>query len=84
MKRSVKIIGVMVLGAVLIYSASLILIRLRMTAMAYKFEELKERERAMEEEQLKLKALLAEKLSPAKLILEGYSEPEPDQIVVIP
>ena len=79
-----KQLGLILLIATLIYSGSLIIIRLKMTQKGYAFEQLKEYERALKEEQLRLKAKLAGALSPARFKVEGFKEPEPHQIIRIP
>lgn len=68
----------------MLYSAAMIVLRLRMTEMGYQFEELKSYERILKEEQLRLRAELARKLSPQQLRLQGFAEPEARQVVVIP
>jgi len=84
MNKPIKIIGALILSALIIYSATMIVVRLKMTAMAYEFDELKASERSMKEEQARLRALISEKLSPDKMFLEDFSEPNPEQVVVIP
>lgn len=74
----------MIVGAVLLYGTSMIVVRLRMTELAYEFERLKNEERALREEQVRLRARLAEKLSPMRLKLDGFTEPSPEQVVKIP
>lgn len=79
-----KWIALSVLGGFVLYSASMVVLRLRMTELGYQFEELKTYERSLKEEQLRLRAELARKLSPQQLRLQGFSEPEARQVMVIP
>ena len=83
-KGRFKWIALSILGGFILYSASMIILRLRMTEMGYQFEELKTAERGLKEEQLRLRAELARKLSPQVLKLQGFSEPEAKQVVIIP
>lgn len=76
--------GVMLLAGILLYSSAMMVIRLKMTEMAYTFEELKSYERSLREEQVRLRAEVSQRLSPAQLKLKGFSEPMPKQVVVIP
>jgi hypothetical protein len=73
-----------ILAGFIFYSAAMIVLRLRMTEMGYQFEELKTYERSLKEEQLRLRANLAKKLSPQQLRLQGFAEPESRQVVAIP
>jgi len=71
-------------GSVLLYSIAMIVIRLHMTQMAYQFDQVKEYERSLQEEQLRLRARLAEALSPHHLDLFGLQTPQPSQLRRIP
>ena len=77
------ILAHMAAGFVL-FSACMIVIRLRMTELGYRFEELKAYERTLKEEQLSLRAKIGERLAPQKLKLSGFTEPLPKQVVRIP
>ncbi len=79
-----KTLGAMALGGFVLFSAGMIVIRLKMTELAYDFESIKNEERRLHEEQVKLKAALSEKLSPAKWKSDGFREPEPEQVIAIP
>jgi hypothetical protein len=76
------------MGSIFLYSALMILIRLKITELGYAFEEVKSYERALREEQVNLRAELAGRLSVRGLrdrwVARGFAEPEPRQIVVIP
>jgi len=72
------------LVSVLFFSLSMIAIRLHLTQLAYSFDDMKEYERSLKEEQLRMRAQLAEKLSPHHLYLDGFQEPKSDQVRVIP
>ena len=84
MNKNFKFIGFSILVGVIVYSTAMIVIRLQMTNMAYEFEEMKGYERSMKEEQRRLRARLAKELSPENIKVEGFSEPRPEQVVVIP
>lgn len=72
-----------ILGAFILYSSAMIILRLRMTEMGYEFED-QNKERSLKEEQLRLRADLAKMLSPTSLRLKGFAEPEASQVVAIP
>lgn len=69
---------------IIAYGFLAIVIRLHMTQQAYQFHELKAYERSLKEEELRLRAKLAEALSPSRLKLEDYIAPQPEQVVRIP
>jgi hypothetical protein len=87
-KKNIKKYFILMAGAILLYSSLMILIRLKITELGYEFEETKAYERALREEQLVLRADLANRLSVRGLKkrweAKGFAEPEPKQIVVIP
>ncbi len=68
----------------LFYAVGMMVIRLRITQLAYEYEELKKYERNAHEEQLRLRATLAKRLSPVHKNFKDFREPEPNQIVMIP
>ncbi|MDB5037995.1 MAG: hypothetical protein JWQ35_1523 [Bacteriovoracaceae bacterium] len=86
--KSYKRVIVLCVGAVFLYSALMIIIRLRITELGYEFEEAKAYERELREEQLKLRVdladLVSEKRIKSRISVKGFAEPEPKQIVVIP
>lgn len=55
-----------------------------MTQLAYSFEEKKEFERSLKEEQRRLKASIAEKLSLENLKTSEFEEPSANHVVFIP
>lgn len=63
---------------------STLVVRLHVTQLAYEFDALKSYERSLQEEQLRLRAELAEDLSPSKLSHPEFIEPEPSQVVRLP
>jgi hypothetical protein len=66
------------------FGLSMLVIRLHMTQLAYEFEDLKNYERSLKEEQLRLRLRIAEALSPNQAHSKEFQEPRPDQVVVIP
>lgn len=86
-KRS-KFFLFLILGGLFLYSASMIVVRLHYTELGYRFEEVKSYERALQEEQVSLRAQLSKRLSPQELKerhqVKDFAEPEAHQIVVIP
>ncbi|MBN8555326.1 MAG: hypothetical protein J0L93_07775 [Deltaproteobacteria bacterium] len=84
-----KKIVVILFSGFLLYCGAMIVIRLSITQMAYQFEELKNYERSLKEEQLRLRAGVSKKISPALSELrswkeKGFAEPAHNQVVVIP
>lgn len=75
--------GLFLLGF-LLYGLSMLVIRLHTTQMAYQFYELKTYERSLKEENLRLKAELAEFLGPDKDKDQAWKLPEPAEMVRIP
>lgn len=67
-----------------IYSICMIVIRLQMTEMAYRFEAAKKDERSLQEEQMRLRSELAQLLNPGKMKVTSLQEPGPQQVRVIP
>lgn len=72
------------LYALFLYGAVVTFTRMRSAEMAYRFENLKLMERGLHEENIRLKALLHEELSPQALTKIRLSEPDPDQVRRIP
>lgn len=66
------------------YVLAMLLIRLHITQQAYVFDDLKDYERSLKEEQRRLRLEIAELLSPDYLKMKGFEEPQPDQIARIP
>ena len=75
-------------GTFLLYVTTMMVVRLEMTSLAYDFDDVKNNERALREEQLRLQAMISRKLSDSqqrKIWREqGYEEPSPTQVVIIP
>ena len=69
---------------VAVYSVSMIVIRLQMTEMAYRFESAKKDERSLQEEQMRLRSELARLLNPKNTKVSALQEPGPNQVKVIP
>jgi hypothetical protein len=67
-----------------LYVVLSIVVRLHITQMAYRFQDLKAYERSLKEEQVRLKAELAKTFAVEKLSLSSYQLPDPTQIVRIP
>ncbi len=65
---------------VCLYAVAMIVIRLSITQTAYEFEAVKQEERGLREEQIRLKSMIASRLSGFKQKSEGYQDPEPHQI----
>ncbi len=86
--KSGRFIVLSFLGGVFLYSVLTIIVRLRYTELGYQFEEAKSYERALEEEQVKLRSELSTRLSRSDLRslkeFKDFKEPEPHQITVIP
>lgn len=80
----IRVWGVIALIGLLFYGLSMLVIRLHTTQMAYQFHELKTYERSLKEENLRLKAELAEFLSPNANKDEAWKLPEPSEMVRIP
>ena len=70
--------------SVVFYLLGMLVIRLHMTQLAYTFEESKEYERSLKEEQRRLKASLAQELSLENLGRLDFLEPEAEKVVFIP
>jgi len=79
-----KFILVTLLAGLVFYSVGMIIVRIKMTETAYEFEDHKSNQRALEEEQVRLKMKISERLSVSKLKLKDFSEPTPEQIIEIP
>ena len=80
---------VILFSGFLLYCGAMIIVRLSITQMAYQFEELKNYERSLKEEQLRLRAVVSKKMAPAVSELKswkekGFAEPNHHQVVVIP
>ncbi|TVQ79537.1 MAG: hypothetical protein EA369_04410 [Bradymonadales bacterium] len=73
-----------ILTGVLLYGLITLGIRLHMTQLAYQFFDLKSYERSLKEENLRLKAELAEALSPKASWKSGWKVPEPSQLRRLP
>lgn len=71
-------------AAVGLYSVAMMSIRLAMTNMAYEFESLKAEERDLREENQRLRAQISKQLSADRFRLEGFRDPTPEQIKVLP
>jgi hypothetical protein len=82
--KNLKGIVLILFSGFLLYCGAMIVVRLSITQMAYQFEELKNYERSLKEEQLRLRASVSRKLSPQAWKLKGFTEPAPHQVVVIP
>lgn len=76
------------LGGFLLYTALMMIVRLKVTELGYEFEEAKILERSLREEQVRLQAEISRYLSQTqrrKVWKDlGYRDPEPQQMVVIP
>ena len=83
MKISKLVLGCL-LGGLLLYSLGMIIVRIKMTETAYQFEEYKSAQRALQEEQIRLKVKISERLAVSRLKLKDFSEPSPDQVREIP
>lgn len=68
----------------LLFSLSLLFIRLHITQMAYRFEERKDYERSLMEEQMRLRLELYQALSPLQFEKRDFKEPLPEEVVRIP
>lgn len=67
-----------------LYGLGMLFVRLHMTQMAYQFDEKKDYERSLMEEQMRLRLDLNRSLSPVQLKDLDFVEPEPEQVVMIP
>jgi hypothetical protein len=61
-----------------------LVIRLHLTQRAYEFEVLKKYHRSLKEEEIRLRAKVAEELSLSQIKSDVYREPTPDQVVRMP
>lgn len=64
-----------------LYGLIMMVVRLHLTQLAYHFDELKAYERSLKEEQLRLRAQISEALSPDRLKIEGFQEPQVSQVL---
>jgi hypothetical protein len=69
---------------VAVYSVTMIVVRLQMTEMAYRFDAAKKDERSLQEEQMRLRSELARLLNPKSMKVADLQEPGPNQVRVIP
>ena len=76
------------IGCGLLFVTAMMGIRLKMTELGYEFEEAKSLERSLKEEQVRLQAEISRKLSQSEFKKEwrsqGFGEPEPKQVIIIP
>lgn len=88
MKRGLKLSVLIGLGGVLLYCLAMIVVRLRITELAYEFDDAKNDERALKEEQVRLRAEIGKLLTSndfrRQMKAQGFAEPEPNQIQRIP
>jgi len=83
-ERRKKGLLVLIIGAFIFFGLATLVIRLHVTRLAYEFESLKRYHRSLKEEQLRLRADLAEKLSINQIQSTEFHEPQPDQVVRLP
>jgi hypothetical protein len=84
MARRSKQIFILLLFTFVLWGLSGLVIRLHLTHLAYEFEGLKRYHRSLKEEEIRLRAKLAEELSISQIQSEIYREPEPSQVVRMP
>lgn len=86
--RLLKSFGMFIFTGAAIYAVLMIVIRLKMTALGYDFEEAKSTERNLREEQGVLRAVISQKMGAVQFKqkgrLEGFQEPSPGQVIIIP
>ncbi len=83
-ERRKKGLLVLFLASFIFWGLATLVIRLHVTRLAYEFESLKRYHRSLKEEQLRLRADLAEKLSINQIQSSEFHEPQPDQVVRLP
>lgn len=79
-----KRIAILAIAALAIWGLGMLAVRLHLTQLAYEFESLKRYERSLKEEEIRLRALLAEKFSLDRLQSDDLVSPQPDQVVRLP
>jgi len=83
-KRRQRGLWILFLASFIVWGLATLVIRLHVTRLAYEFESLKRYHRSLKEEQLRLRADLAEKLSINQIQSSEFHEPQPDQVVRLP
>jgi hypothetical protein len=84
MIQGIKLIIFSLFLGVAVYSVTMIVVRLQMTELAYRFEAAKKDERSLQEEQMRLRSELARLLNPKNMKVSTLQEPGPNQVRVIP
>ncbi len=79
-----KSVCILAFVAFLFWGLASLVIRLHLTQMAYEFDTMKRYQRSLKEEELRLRAELAERLSISHIHSPQFREPEPDQVVRLP
>ena len=84
----VRSIFLLMAASILIYVTTMMIVRLEITSMAYDFDQVKTNERALREEQLRLQAEISRALADSRQRKiwrdQGFEEPSPKQVVIIP
>lgn len=74
----------LIAGTLVLWGLAGLVIRLHLTQLAYEFEVLKRYHRSLKEEEIRLRAKVAEELSLSQIKSDVYREPTPDQVVRMP